>query len=135
MIEIHLVNFMFNNSNNEYIDEQELQKKRNMYYIVSLIILILSSVAAYLSWSCNTRSNQGFLVKIVCAINAFYFGILYIAFYYGSGFDKQCKQFYLVDTNINSECAKKIEAEILSSTSPEVSPTSTSNATSTSTTP
>lgn len=116
----------FTNSEND--DECVQKKTRNTDIIITLISFILSFIAAYLSWDCNTKSNQQLSVKIVCAINAFFFGILYIAFYYGFEWNKQCKQFYLVDTNINSECAKKIEAEILSSTSPEVN---TSNATST----
>lgn len=51
--------------------------------VLSLILSILiGSVAAYLSWQCNTLTETNVVLKIIFALFAFIFGLLYIILYF-----------------------------------------------------
>ena len=63
-------------SNNDNDDESD---QVSIAYL--LFIFGLSIFAAVLSWRANTKENYPLSVKLVCAINAFNFGIFYIIWY------------------------------------------------------
>ena len=50
--------------------------------IVAMVVgIIIGTVAAYLSWSCNTALNYNLGLKVVFAVLAYIFGLLYILLY------------------------------------------------------
>lgn len=50
--------------------------------VVAMVIgALIGFVAAYLSWSCNTALSYNVALKVVFAVLAFTFGILYILLY------------------------------------------------------
>jgi hypothetical protein len=50
-----------------------------LIYAVSLAVCVY---AVYLSWSCNTAAGVNVVLKVVYAIFAFIFGLLYLIFYF-----------------------------------------------------
>lgn len=50
-----------------------------LYY---LLMFLIGGYAVYLSWTCNTAQRIDVLLKVVYAIFAFYFGIVYLIFYF-----------------------------------------------------
>ena len=57
-----------------------------------ILMLLINSYAAYLSWECNTNNNYPLLLKVLFAFFAFMFGSLYIVYYILFKFD-DCNQF------------------------------------------
>jgi hypothetical protein len=57
-----------------------------------LLMLIINSYAAYLSWTCNTKNNYPLSLKLVFALFSFMFGSLYVIYYMLFRFDS-CNQF------------------------------------------
>jgi len=57
-----------------------------------VLMLIINSYAAYLSWDCNTNKNYPLMLKVVFSLFAFMFGSLYIIYYMLFKFD-DCNQF------------------------------------------
>jgi hypothetical protein len=62
--------------------------------VLNLISLLISFYAAYLSWSCNVRTNT--FLRIFYAFFAFMFGLFYLIFYFifRSGDCKKIKKDY-----------------------------------------
>ena len=46
-----------------------------------IFAVAISCLAAYVSWSCNTKRGISTLAKILYSIFAFFFGALYLIFY------------------------------------------------------
>ena len=57
-----------------------------------ILMLIINSYAAYLSWDCNTNKNYPVMLKVVFSLFAFMFGSMYIIYYMLFKFD-DCNQF------------------------------------------
>ena len=57
-----------------------------------ILMLLINSYAAYLSWDCNTNKNYPMMLKLVFSLFAFMFGSLYIVYYILFKFD-DCNQF------------------------------------------
>jgi hypothetical protein len=74
MIEILVENYLLN-------DKEHFNSSMFSISFNYIIFFIISIVAAILSWRCNTISDYPFTIKLVCAINAFSFGIVYLLFY------------------------------------------------------
>jgi hypothetical protein len=53
----------------------------NMMSIGNIIALLIGGYAAYLSYTCNTRNNVDEPLKVVYAVLAFFFGLLYLIYY------------------------------------------------------
>jgi Kef-type K+ transport system membrane component KefB len=47
----------------------------------NIIGLLIGAYAAYLSYECNSRHNMGEPLKIVYALFAFFFGLIYLLYY------------------------------------------------------
>jgi hypothetical protein len=73
----------------------------NLYIGWTLFTLVTSIIAAYLSWRCNEKSNYPLSVKVVCALNAFSFGIFYIIYYLLFKVEKTCSKFKLIEVESN----------------------------------
>ena len=58
-----------------------------------ILMLLINSYAAYLSWECNTNNNYPLLLKVLFAFFAFMFGSLYIVYYVLFKFDT-CNSFF-----------------------------------------
>jgi hypothetical protein len=46
-----------------------------------LFYLAISIIAAYLSWSCNSKAGLPLSVKLLCSWSAFWLGKFYLIFY------------------------------------------------------
>ena len=77
--------------NKEHFSDEETYD--NLYIGWCLFSLAASIIAAYLSWSCNEKSNYPLSVKVVCALNAFSWGIFYIIYYFLFQVGKTCSKF------------------------------------------
>jgi len=53
----------------------------NIAIIGMIISIIIGAYSAYLSWECNTRHNMSEPMKIVWAILAYMFGLVYLVYY------------------------------------------------------
>jgi len=75
-------------------DEEEVNIL-NMNHVTMLsfvIMIIINSYAAFLSWECNTANNYPINLKILFSILSFMFGSLYIMYYILFRFDS-CNKF------------------------------------------
>jgi hypothetical protein len=59
-----------------------------------ILLLLINSYAAYLSWDCNTSKNYPLMLKLIFSLFAFMFGTLYIIYYMLFRFD-DCNSFSL----------------------------------------
>ncbi len=57
-----------------------------------VLMLLINSYAAYLSWDCNTSKNYPLMLKVVFSLFAFMFGSIYIVYYMLFKFD-DCNRF------------------------------------------
>jgi hypothetical protein len=57
-----------------------------------ILLLLINSYAAYLSWDCNSAKNYPLMLKLVFSLFAFMFGTLYIIYYMLFRFD-DCNTF------------------------------------------
>jgi len=77
-------------------DEEEDNTSDNSASKIStgtfVLLLLINSYAAYLSWDCNTSKNYPLMLKIVFSLFAFMFGTLYIMYYMLFRFD-DCNTF------------------------------------------
>jgi hypothetical protein len=77
-------------------DEQEeyvINNKANKVSSVTfLLMLLINSYAAYLSWECNTNKGYPLALKVVFAFFAFIFGTMYLLYYILFRFD-ECNNF------------------------------------------
>lgn len=82
---------------NEDVEEDDYEeynnnKANNISTITFLLMLIINSYAAYLSWECNSKKDYPLVLKIVFSFFAFMFGSLYLLYYILFRFD-DCNQF------------------------------------------
>jgi len=88
---INITNIDVTNISEE--DEMETTKNANMVSNNTfLLMLIINSYAAYLSWTCNTKNNYPLPLKLAFAFFSFMFGSLYVIYYMLFRFDT-CNQF------------------------------------------
>jgi hypothetical protein len=76
-------------------DEEELSVDSSASKISTgtfILMLLINSYAAYLSWDCNTSKNYPLMLKVLFSLFAFMFGSLYIVYYILFKFD-DCNQF------------------------------------------
>jgi len=73
----------------EYQNKNKANKISNMTF---LLMLIINSYAAFLSWECNTHKEYPILLKIVFSFFAFIFGTIYLLYYILFKFD-DCNKF------------------------------------------
>jgi len=57
-----------------------------------ILLLLINSYAAYLSWDCNSSKNYPLMLKLIFSLFAFMFGTLYILYYMLFRFD-DCNTF------------------------------------------
>ena len=81
----------------EHMHEEEYREEHiisinhiSMFSFVMMIII--NSYAAYLSWECNTEKNYPLNLKILFSFLSFMFGSLYIMYYILFRFDS-CNKF------------------------------------------
>ena len=74
---------------NEY---ENNNKANNISSVTFLLMLIINSYSAYLSWECNSNKNYPLVLKVVFSFFAFMFGSLYLLYYILFRFDN-CNQF------------------------------------------
>jgi hypothetical protein len=77
------------NNQDEYENKNKANKISNITF---LLMLIINSYAAYLSWECNTHKNYPLLLKVVFSFFAFVFGTIYLLYYILFRFDA-CNHF------------------------------------------
>lgn len=67
-------------------------KANNISSITFLLMLIINSYSAYLSWECNSNKEYPLVLKVVFSFFAFVFGSLYLLYYILFRFD-DCNKF------------------------------------------
>lgn len=77
------------NDDEEYVINNKANKVSNVTF---LLMLLINSYAAYLSWECNTNNGYPLPLKIVFSFFAFIFGTMYLLYYILFRFD-QCNNF------------------------------------------
>jgi hypothetical protein len=78
-----------NEEEDENISDNSASKISNGTFI---LLLLINSYAAYLSWDCNTAKNYPLMLKLIFSLFAFMFGTLYIIYYMLFRFD-ECNTF------------------------------------------
>jgi len=80
----------------EHMHEEEedynIMSISNISIFSFLLMIIINSYAAYLSWECNTLNNYPVNLKIIFSFLSFMFGSLYITYYMLFRFDA-CNKF------------------------------------------
>jgi hypothetical protein len=76
----------------DYEEEHNNNRANNISSITFLLMLIINSYAAYLSWECNSRKDYPLVLKVVFSFFAFIFGSLYLLYYILFRFD-ECNRF------------------------------------------
>lgn len=86
------------NDEDEYEDDTTADNSASKISTGTFILLLLiNSYAAYLSWDCNTAKNYPLMLKLVFSLFAFMFGTLYIIYYMLFRFD-DCNTFNSTST-------------------------------------
>jgi hypothetical protein len=73
----------------EYVTNNKANKVSSVTF---LLMLLINSYAAYLSWECNSNKGYPLALKIVFSFFAFIFGTMYLLYYILFRFD-DCNQF------------------------------------------
>jgi hypothetical protein len=90
---VNITNIDVTNINEVDIEDNDDYKNANMVSNNTfLLMLIINSYAAYLSWTCNTKNNYPLSLKLVFALFSFMFGSLYVIYYMLFRFDT-CNEF------------------------------------------
>ena len=63
------------------IKKENLEEQKNYSIFQIILSILVSSLAVYLSWTCNSAVGINVLLKIIYAIFAFLFGPLYFVYY------------------------------------------------------
>ena len=83
----------YDDDEDEYENEYENNNKaNNISSVTFLLMLIINSYSAYLSWECNSNKNYPLVLKVVFSFFAFMFGSLYLLYYILFRFD-DCNNF------------------------------------------
>jgi hypothetical protein len=83
------------NENEEDEDEDDIMSDNSATNISTgtfILLLLINSYAAYLSWDCNSAKNYPLMLKLIFSLFAFMFGTLYIIYYMLFRFD-DCNSF------------------------------------------
>ena len=86
---------IINQMEDEEDEEEEYQnnnKASKISNITFILMLIINSYAAYLSWECNSNKGYPLVLKVVFSFFAFVFGSIYLLYYILFRFD-ECNQF------------------------------------------
>lgn len=59
--------------------EQQSQESKNRMYLICLLRLMVSIIAAYLCWKCNAK--EGIFIKMLVSFIALMFSEIYILYY------------------------------------------------------
>jgi len=82
-----------NDDDEDYEEEYNNNNKaNNISSITFLLMLIINSYSAYLSWECNSNKEYPLVLKVVFSFFAFVFGSLYLLYYILFRFD-DCNKF------------------------------------------
>lgn len=82
-----------NDNDNENEFENEIENESNDINLTWIILYYgICFIAAYLSWTANTKLGYPMDVKLACALNAYTFGIFYIAYYLFTVYNKKNSQ-------------------------------------------
>ena len=68
--------------NKESKDKSKDDISENLINIGTLISIIIGAYAAFLSYSCNTKKNVPETHKIIFAVLAYCFGLLYLIYFF-----------------------------------------------------
>jgi hypothetical protein len=80
----------FSNNKNEIEIENEFESENNDVNLTWIILYYgVCFIAAYLSWTANTKLGYPMDVKLACALNAYTFGIFYIIYYFFVVYNKK----------------------------------------------
>ena len=74
------------------IEKLESTSSNNMLDIGTYISMLIGFYAAYLSYECNSKKNMPEVTKIMFAIFAYIFGLIYLVYHYLFQYD-QCHDF------------------------------------------
>jgi hypothetical protein len=86
-------NMIINEDDIEDEDEYVINNKANKVSSVTfLLMLLINSYAAYLSWECNSNKGYPIALKVVFSFFAFIFGTMYLLYYILFRFD-DCNKF------------------------------------------
>ena len=78
MIEIFLIDLIKKNQNQNKEHNNVEHFSNNNISIWNIFWFFVSCAAVYLSWTCNSNTNINIVFRILFAIFAFIFGIIYI---------------------------------------------------------
>jgi len=79
-----------NNNDNDNENEFENETENNDINLTWIILYYgICFIAAYLSWTANTKLGYPMDVKLACALNAYTFGIFYIIYYFFTVYNKK----------------------------------------------
>jgi hypothetical protein len=91
--DVYLTKVDVTNITEESHEDMVLNKKAERLSTTTFILMLLiNSYAAYLSWECNSKNNYPLVLKLVFSLFAFMFGTLYIIYYILFRFDS-CNTF------------------------------------------
>jgi hypothetical protein len=99
---MEVTNIIIENENENEDDYEDDNTSDNSASKIStgtfILLLLINSYAAYLSWDCNTAKNYPLMLKLIFSLFAFMFGTLYIIYYMLFRFD-DCNTFDLLSRN------------------------------------
>ena len=78
MLELYKLYNHYNENKERYRYNKMVKQEMNGLFIFYFIIGFIN---VYLSWNCNTAQGLNTGLKVVYAIGAFMFGIMYLVFY------------------------------------------------------
>ena len=82
-----------NNKNIEHMhNHNDILDVSNVSVLSFILMIVINSYAAYLSWECNTANNYPLNLKLIFSFLSFMFGSLYIMYYMLFRFDT-CNKF------------------------------------------
>jgi len=79
----------YNDEEEEYVVNNKANKVSSVTF---LLMLLINSYAAYLSWECNTNKGYPLALKVIFSFFAFIFGTMYLLYYILFRFD-DCNNF------------------------------------------
>jgi len=96
--DVYVTNVDVTNINADTQEDMVVNKKAERLSTTTFVLMLLiNSYAAYLSWECNSKNNYPLTLKIMFSLFAFMFGSFYILYYVLFRFDT-CNTF----SNANS---------------------------------
>ena len=83
MDSIYLIKYLCKIENNNINKEKKIENFESSTVVQygNILGLLIGGWAAYLSYECNTRHNINEPLKIIYAVFAFWFGLIYLIYY------------------------------------------------------